>query len=93
MIIINPPPPDLRCEICEKHVSELEQFVDMHIQTISNGTVVIPYMTEENKLKKNFRAIGGDHHYVAGASWECKNCLLLSQEEADTELMKRYKSS
>ena len=68
-IVINPPPSDSRCECCGKHVSELKPFGGPGDPLVGdfNGALLV----------KTFRDNGG----CVGASWECRDCFVLSDEE------------
>lgn len=79
-ILINPPPSDGCCECCGKHVSLLKEFGGRTFR--------------KAKLVKSFRAeFRGTDNEQVGASWECKDCIKLDDEEyekmkADTDFHK-----
>jgi len=90
LIYINPPPNDMRCEICGRKADDLEMFtnkiVDVYEQTDKefedlkqNPGCKIISITTDHKLIKNFRRLKGD---IIEASWECTDCFYLSTEEA-----------
>jgi hypothetical protein len=75
-IYINPPPSDAKCEVCRKHVLELEAF----------GGAGDPLVGDFKgaKLVKTFRAeLRGTDNEQVGASWECRDCIVLDDEEYD----------
>ena len=67
-IIINPPPQDEKCECCKKHISQLKPFT----KGIFKGGLLV----------KTFRArMRGTSNEQVGASWECRECICLNDEE------------
>ena len=79
-IAINPPPIDMCCEICGKHVSLLESFWDEDpMPFFIEGRCVMIYMTKDNKLQKKFREVS----QIIFASWECKSCYCLPNEKLE----------
>lgn len=66
-IFINPPPSDARCEVCRKHVKDLKAF----------GGAGDPLVGDFKgaKLVKTFRG-----EQCVGASWECRDCIVLSDK-------------
>ena len=65
MIRINPPPEDMCCQICHRHVDVLEAFGGA-------GDPLVGDFTGE-KLVKNFRE---DYPGYVRASWECRECFV-----------------
>lgn len=63
-VVINPPPADLRCEDCRRHVSELQSF-----QSTEDG--VAPSRVSEPKLVKQFRETEAR---IVEAAWLCRDC-------------------
>jgi hypothetical protein len=59
--VINGPPVDGRCEICGRHVRELDAY--------ENSS---PGEPANYKLMKRFRLIGDE---CICASWECRDCI------------------
>jgi len=76
-ILINPPPGNGRCECCGKHVTELKPF----------GKAGDPLLGDFNGalLVKTFRENSG----CIGPSWECRECIILSDEEYWKRKLKR----
>jgi hypothetical protein len=70
-IRINPPPADERCAGCNKHIDELLECVD------EDEFDFLGPDTHKKKLMKTFREFCGQIE----ASWECSDCLGLSNEE------------
>lgn len=68
-ILINPPPTDRCCEGCGKHISKLKPF----------GSAGDPLVGDfkGSLLVKTFRDFSG----CIGASWECRDCIILSDKE------------
>jgi hypothetical protein len=84
MISINPPPDNQRCEICGKHVSELDRRLELEASQPDDWFFVTDYCesrwrSEDKKLFKDFRK---DHFDNVSCYWECKDCLQLSDKEA-----------
>lgn len=77
-LVTNPPPMDMCCETCGKHVSTLEPFWDNDpMPFVINGHCLRIFITKDNKLLKHFREFEG-HVF---ASWECINCYYLPDVE------------
>jgi hypothetical protein len=68
-LLINPPARDRRWECCGKRVSKLKPFgkADAPLLGDFNGAVLV----------KTFREDSG----CIGPSWECRDCIILSDEE------------
>ena len=71
-ILINPSPNDKRCMCCGRHISELKQF----------GGPGDPLVGDFRgaKLVKTFRQEFPNYAQV-GASWECRDCIILPDKE------------
>jgi hypothetical protein len=69
--IINPPPNDERCAGCNKHIDELPECAEEDRSDFAG-----PYI-HKKKLVKRFR----EFCEQLEASWECGDCLGLSNEE------------
>jgi hypothetical protein len=86
---INPPPDDMRCDICRRHVDELQP-----IMTVEEFEAYPYDTTPDRKLHKIFRRVtfnsieNGElvEQIHVTASWECADCLQISQEEVDAFL-------
>ena len=65
-MLINPPPDDLRCEICHRRIDELESFGEP--EDLLDGDAA------GTKLAKNFRE---DYPGYIVPSWECRECILI----------------
>ena len=87
---VNLQPEATCCEICGRKTDDLQPFdeefcelFDMYERSIEDLYLNIPYIlkyiTTDHKLAKNFRSF---YQEPANASWECKNCISLSTEEA-----------
>jgi hypothetical protein len=82
-ITINPPPQDMRCEICGKHVDNLEPFEGFGREYFEapkdwpeEDKLLYEYLqansvTKDKKLFRNYREFLG----IVSASWECRNCV------------------
>ncbi len=90
LVYLDPPPDDKCCEICGRKADELqpfdEQVCELYVEyerSVKDLSVNLPcilkYITADHKLIKNFRSF---YQEPAVASWECKNCISLSDEEA-----------
>ncbi len=64
MIAINPPPTDMCCQICHRHIDELEAFGGL-------GDPLVGDFTGE-KLVKHFRE---DFPGQIAPSWDCRDCI------------------
>lgn len=92
MIQINPPPFDGRCEICNRPQSELPGLVinsPSPLDDIQIDAFHLLFETEDFKLMKCFRMIGTEDENNIASSWECIDCINLSDEEA--WLKKKYR--
>lgn len=78
-ILINPPPSDKRCECCKRHISELKPFGGPSDPLVGNFSGAL--------LVKNFRRICGEGQ--VDVSWECRDCIVLDNDEY---LKKRFKT-
>ena len=89
-IIINPPPKDMRCEICGRKAVDLEPFDEKYIEILigeerimnghfQGGRCITKSITADHKIAKNFRSFYKD---MVQASWECTDCHRLSNKEA-----------
>jgi rubredoxin len=94
--LINPPPEDHRCEVCGRHVSELKPFGGAGDPLVGDFTgaflvkkfrlMALP-LTE--KQLNHYRIKYGDEAadiYLSAmsavsASWECRDCIVLSTEK------------
>jgi hypothetical protein len=65
---------------------EAFDYVPPPVEDIIKGRCLIQYVTKDHKLLKKFRNFHGNQ---VEASWECKECVGLSDEEAVKEVMKR----
>jgi hypothetical protein len=90
LVYAYPPPEDMCCEICGRKADELEpfdeEFCELYVEyerSVKDLSVNLPcilkYITTDHRLVKNFRSF---YQEPAVASWECKNCISLSDEEA-----------
>ena len=90
MMLVNPPPEDDRCEICKRKIDDLPPWAtnicevyertDKQLDELRNNPrCVIISITEDRKLLKHFRSF---YDGIVEASWECKDCYYLSDEEA-----------
>jgi hypothetical protein len=90
MFLINPPPTDGACEICGRPASELQPFDEEiakakedYQEKINEGpekvVCILSYITPDRKLVKNFRNFFEDS---IEPSWECSDCLQLSDDDA-----------
>lgn len=72
-ILINPPPQDMKCECCGKHIDELKPF----------GKEGDPLKGDFNgsKLVKIFRGYDTEHGRNVYASWECRDCIILNEDD------------
>jgi hypothetical protein len=68
---INPPPEDERCEVCQRHVDDLNPFGGPGDPLVGNFTGA--------QLVKHYRDWSGEG--CSEASWECRDCFVLSTEE------------
>ena len=77
-IIINPPPSNGNCECCGKNINKLKPF----------GKARDPLVGDFNgaKLVKTFRE---EFPGQVGASWECRNCICLSDKQYNKTISKR----
>lgn len=80
-MFMNINPPTDNCEICGKDVDHLESFDEIPggFVGFSNKSMISRYITNDRKLSKTFRS------YFEGyseASWECRDCFYLSNDEA-----------
>ena len=73
-MIINGPPEDARCMVCQRHISDLEPFVVPGDPRTEHYAGV--------KLIKRFRK---DRDGCIGASWECRDCVERSDGEWKVE--------
>ncbi len=64
-ILINPPPVDGHCDICQRHVSELEAFGGPGDPLVGDFSGA--------KLVKNYR---WDYPYHVGSTRECRDCFV-----------------
>lgn len=71
-ILINPPPSGRRCECCGKHISELKPFGGPGDPLVGDFRGAL--------LVKTFRQEFPDYRQI-GASWECRDCIVLSKEK------------
>jgi len=71
IVRINPPPSDERCECCGRHVSELKPFGGPGDPLVGDFSGAL--------LAKHFRRICSEEQ--VDASWECRDCFVLSDEE------------
>lgn len=80
-ICINPPPSDGQCECCGKHISQLKPF----------GKAGDPCAGDFDGayLVKGWRWDDPSCNCV-GASWECRDCILLDDNEYFEMLAKRF---
>ena len=76
VIAINPPPKDGRCECCGRRKSELKPFG-------ASGDPLYGDFTGAY-LVKTFRDVGNTG--CVGASWECRDCIILSDKEYQEKL-------
>jgi len=79
-LIINPPPEDDCCEVCRRHVRKPVPY-DQHplgLESYIIGNNIVPYITEDKKLCKNFRLFFEE---IVQASWECQECFRLTNDE------------
>ena len=74
---VNPPPADGRCECCGTHMSELKPFGGSGDPLVGDFTGAL--------LVKKFRELipqdCGIEESSISASWECRDCIVLSGEE------------
>ncbi len=75
---INAPPDDLRCEICHKHVDVLEPFGGAGDPLVGDFAGA--------KLVKKFRE---DLPGNIGASWECRECIVIPYASWERREMKK----
>ncbi len=129
---INPPPPDGRCDVCGRHISELKPFggADDPLEGDFTGELLVkqwrplgPYNEEAleaaEEAKKALKAAPrnkpleskdvlewyisrygkerGEGLYYAvsawdcvGASWMCRDCIILEDDEYFEKLNQRY---
>ncbi len=76
MMQINPPPQDNRCERCGRPASELPSVdanLSMPISLVMENSQ-IKFVTDDDKLRKNFRDIGDENGSCIIPSWECVDC-------------------
>lgn len=81
LININPPPRHGKCECCGKHISELKPFGGPGDPLVGDFTGAY--------LVKKFRSFGG----CVGSSWECRDCIVLDEDEYHEKLGQRRESS
>jgi hypothetical protein len=90
LLHVSSPPEDIRCEICGRKAEDLqsfdEEFCELYVEyersvegLFPNFPCILKYITADHKLAKNFRSF---YQEQASTSWECKNCISLSTEEA-----------
>jgi hypothetical protein len=90
MMLVNPPPEDGRCEICNRKTDDLPPWgidicegyerSDKQLEELRHTPrCVIISITDDRKLLKHFRSF---YDGIIEASWECKDCYYLSDEEA-----------
>lgn len=68
-ISINPPPRNGNCECCGKNIKDLKPFGKAGDPLVGDFDGAL--------LVKTFRSMSG----CVGASWECRDCIVLSNEE------------
>jgi hypothetical protein len=87
LVYIDPPPDDKCCEICGRRAEDLETFdqefceAAQHFENKAENLLpncIIKFITADHKLGRDFRSF---YQEQAVTSWECKNCILLSDEE------------
>jgi hypothetical protein len=96
-VCINPPPQDRRCEVCGRHISELKPFGGTGDPLVGDFTgaflvkkfrTLAPRFADEqlHDYKKKYGDEPADIYKQAmntvGASWECRDCIVLSAERA-----------
>ena len=84
MYFINPPH-GATCDICAKHVSELQPFFEPPyvIDGKLAGNCYFPYLSPDTKLANNFRRVDyGELGCQISSSWECRNRYSLPDDEA-----------
>lgn len=71
-ILINPPPSDGRCVCCGKGPKELKPFGGPGDPLVGNfkGALLVKTFREEFS-----------YYGQVGASWECRDCIILPNEE------------
>ena len=105
-LLINPPPEDMKCECCNKHISELKPFGKAGDPLVGdfNGKLLLknfrtmhPHIKEMDEkvekikdwnkfFKENPKEAENLSFYdqlvsTVGASWECRDCFILEEEE------------
>ena len=74
--VVRPPPGDLRCEVCQRAPDEVPPFGGPGDPLAGDYSGAI--------LVKHARSKG-----LLGSSWECRECVLLSDEEYERALKMR----
>ncbi len=74
--IVRPPPGDLRCEVCQREAGEVPVY--------GGPGDPLPGDYSGALLVKNTRSKG-----LLGSSWECRQCVTLSDEEYERALKMR----
>lgn len=95
-IIINPPPNDNRCECCGKHAKDVKPFGKAGDPLVGdfNGALLVktfrPMALELfGKDLENYKKKLTEEQFffyeqlvnTVGASWECRDCIILNREE------------
>lgn len=121
-IVINGPPSDGRCEVCGRHVSELEPFGgpgDPLVGDFTGELLVKGFrpdfpLPDEIKRAQKEESIRSRHDFDSwfianygedemkrldkifevfnqvGTSWECRDCIVLDDDEYFEKLRQRY---
>lgn len=98
-IFINPPPTDKKCECCGK--SDLKPFGKAGDPLVGdfNGSILVksfrpmaPELSEERIKKLTEEEFNSYDQAVStiSASWECRNCIILSNEDYFKIMYERY---
>lgn len=95
-IFINPPPQDKRCNCCGKHINDLKPFGHAGDPLVGDffGALLVktyrPMASElmgkelenyKNRITEQEFAFYEQLSSTIEASWECRNCIILSNED------------